>query len=407
MREAASAVREEDRCQCVPAPSAPGPWQTALQWRSGVRTAALAVIAAVVACVAIHLAAPFLIPLAVSLVICYALAPVVDRLERWHVMRPIGAALVVVLLLVGGAAAINQLWNGAESLLAQLPAAVEKIRLRIAVTRSDVPDTLTHVQRTANELQKLAGTAAPAAPSSAPEQAPKQAPQPTPSPSPTIDWRPILLMGTTSVMGGAVQLASIVFLTYFLLAAGDLFRRKLVRLVGPPFARQKTTLEVLNHIHELNQRYLAVVAFVNVGVGMCTAVGLELVGLEHAAIWGVAIAVLHFIPYLGAAVIVGAVALAGYLQFGTAQMALFAAAIPLVASVLIGVLLQAALLGRAARMNAPIVFIALLFWGTLWGAWGLLLAMPLMVAIKSICDRVEPLASVGQLLGDDEKAVWH
>lgn len=399
MREAASAVREPDRSPSAPVADAPAPWQTASHWRTGVRTAALVIIAAVVACVAIHLAAPFLIPLVVSLVICYALAPVVDRLERWHVMRPVGAALVVLLLLVGGGAAVDQLWNGAETLLAQVPAAVEKIRLRIAVTRSDVPDTLTHVQRTANELQKLAGTADPAPTSPAPQP-------PAPPPAPTIDWRSILLMGTTSAMGGAVQLASIVFLTYFLLAAGDLFRRKLVHLVGPPFARQKATLEVLNHIHELNQRYLAVVAFVNVGVGICTAVGLALLGLEHAAIWGVAIAVLHFIPYLGAAVIVGAVALAGYLQFGTAQMALFAAAIPLAASILIGVLLQAALLGRAARMNATIVFIALLFWGTLWGAWGLLLAMPIMVAIKSICDRVEPLASIGQFLGDDERAVW-
>ena len=403
MREAASAVREQDRRERgPPAPSVPGPWQTALQWRSGVRTAALAVIAAVVACVAIHLAAPFLIPLAVSLVICYALAPIVDRLERWHVMRPVGAALVVLLLLFGGAAAIDQLWNGAEALLAQLPPAVERIRLRIALSRSDVPDTLTHVQRTANELQKLAGTAAPAAASPTPQTAAA----PAPEAAPTIDWRSILLMGTTSVMGGAVQLASIVFLTYFLLAAGDLFRRKLVHLVGPPFARQKATLDVLNHIHELNQRYLAVVAFVNVGVGFCTAAGLALVGLEHAGIWGVAIAVLHFIPYLGAAVIVGAVALAAYMQFGTAQMVLVAAAIPLAASVLIGVLLQAALLGRAARMNAPIVFIALLFWGMLWGAWGLLLAMPIMVAIKSICDRVESLAGIGQFLGEDEKAVW-
>jgi predicted PurR-regulated permease PerM len=394
MREAASAVLEEDRRHGATAPCAPSPWQTAFQWRSGGRTAALVIIAAVVLCVAIHFAAPFLIPLAVSLVVCYALSPVVDRLERWYVPRAVGAGLVVALLLVGGGLAVNQMWNGAQALLAQLPAAMEKIRVAMAVSRSDAPSTLTHVRRTASELQKLAGAAAPVAT------------PPAPPPAPAIDWRSVLLMGTTSAMAGAVQLASIVFLTYFLLAAGDLFRRKLVHLVGPPLARQKAALEVLNHIHELNQRYLAVVAVVNAGVGVCTAVGLALLGMEHAAIWGVAIAVLHFIPYLGAAVIVAAVALAAYLQFGTAHMALIAAAIPFAASVLIGVLLQAALLGRAASMNAAIVFIALLFWGTLWGAWGLLLAMPIMVAIKSVCDRVEPLAGVGQFLGADEKAVW-
>ncbi len=395
MREAHSTVRDERRRRDTSAASSAALRQTAFQGRSASQTAALIVIAAVVACVAIHIAAPFLIPVVVSLVVCYALSPVVDRLQRWHLPRPIGAALVVVLLIAGVSIAVNRMWNGAETLLAQLPAAVEKLRLTIAVSRSEVPDTLSHVERTASELQKLAGTAPPA-----------DVKTPPSPPMPAIDGRSLLLMGTSSVMAGTVQLASIVFLTYFLLAAGDLFRRKLVRLVGPPFARQKATLEVLDHIHDLNRRYLAVVAFINIGVGVCTAVGLALIGLEHAAIWGVAIAVLHIVPYLGAAVVATAVALAGYLQFGTPQMALAAAAVPILASVLIGVLLQAALLGRAASMNAPVVFIALLFWATLWGAWGLLLAMPIMVAIKSVCDRVEPLTGFGELLGDNDKAVW-
>src|SRR5215831_16186078 len=122
MKGAASAVHEGNRRQAAPAASAPSPWQTAFQWRSGVQTAALTVIAGVVACVAIHLAAPFLIPLIVSLVICYALAPVVNRLERWHVPRVIGAAAVVLALIAGGTVAVNQMWNGAEALLGQLPA---------------------------------------------------------------------------------------------------------------------------------------------------------------------------------------------------------------------------------------------------------------------------------------------
>jgi predicted PurR-regulated permease PerM len=386
-------LRGDDR-RDAPVARAQSPWQTALQWRSGVQTWALVTLAVVVVCFAIHFAAPFLIPLAVSLVICYALAPVVDRLEGWRIPRAFGAAVVVLALIGGGGFAINQMWNGAESLLGQLPAAVEKLRLAIAVSHSSVPDTLTHVQRTASELQKLAG-AEPAA----------GTPPPAPPPTWSLDGRSLLLMGTSSVLGGLVQLASIIFLTYFLLAAGDLFRRKLVQMVGPPLARQKATLEVLNHIHELNQRYLAVVALINVCVGACTAAGLALVGLEHALIWGVAIAVLHFIPYLGAATIVIAVALAGYLQFGSPHMALAVAAIPLGASIFIGVLLQAALLGRAASMNAPVVFISLLFWGTVWGAWGLLLAMPIMVAIKSVCDRVEPLAPFGAFLGENGKAL--
>jgi predicted PurR-regulated permease PerM len=378
----------------MPAVSSPAAWQAAVRWRSDVRTTALVVLASVVVCYAVHSAAPFLIPVVVSLVASYALSPVVDVLQRWRIPRAIGAAVILLLLVVGGSLAVQQMWNGAEALLGQLPAAVEKIRLRLLVSQSDVPDTLTHVQRTASELEKLAGVSPPAE-----TKAPAV-------PAWTVDMRSLLLMGTSSVLAGSVQLLSILFLTYFLLAAGDLFRRKLVHLVGPPIGRQKAALEVLDHIHALNQRYLAVLVFINVGVGVTTGGGLALIGLEHAAIWGVAIAVFHFIPYLGAATVIVGVALAGYLQFGTPQMALAVAAIPLVSSVLIGVLLQAQMLGRAASMNAPVVFIALLFWAMLWGAWGLLLAMPIMVAVKSICERVESLSGLGEMLSNNERVVW-
>jgi len=393
MSESRSAVREEDRRHDVPAVSSPAAWQTAVRWRSDVRTVALVVLAGVAVCYAIYGAAAFLIPVVVSLVASYALTPIVDQLRRWRIPRAIGAAIVLLLIVGGGALAVHQLWNGTEALLGQLPAAVEKIRLRLAVSRSDVPDALTHVQRAASELEKLADASAP----------PSEAKTPATS-AWTIDVRSLLLMGTSSVVAAIVQLLSIVFLTYFLLAAGDLFRRKLVHLVGPPVGRQKAALELLNHIHALNQRYLAVLAFINVGVGVTTAAGLALIGLEHAAIWGIAIAVLHFVPYLGAAAVIVGVALAGYLQFGTAQMALAVAAVPLTSAVLIGVLLQAQMLGRAASMNAPVVFIALLFWAMLWGAWGLLLAMPIMVALKSICERVESLSGLGELLSDNRRA---
>jgi predicted PurR-regulated permease PerM len=395
MAEFASAVRADERKRTAPSPSPPPPdWHTAFRSRSDVRTVALVIIAIAVSCFALHEAAAFLIPLAVSLVASYALSPVVDQLERWRLPRSIGAAVVVLILIVGAAMAFHRLWDGVDALLSQLPAAVEKLRLGILLSQGD-GSMWTHVQRTASELTRLAGAATP------PGEAPAG-----PPPAWALDARSLLLMGTGSVLAGTGQLLSIVFLTYFLLAAGDLFRRKLVRVIGPPIARQKATLEVLNRIHDLNQRYLAVTAFVNVLLGTATALGLALVGLEHAAIWGVAIAVLHFIPYLGAAVIAAGVAIAAYVQFGNAEMALAAAAIPVGAAVLIGVLLQAALLGRAARMNAPVVFIALLFWGMMWGAWGLLLAMPIMVALKSVCDRVEGLEGVSELLAGNEKAAW-
>jgi len=361
--------------------------------RYDIRTGALVIIAVVLVLFALRTGAAFFIPAVISLMLSYALSPAVSQLERWHVPRAAAAALIMIVLIGAGSAATYRAGTDAEALLEQLPKAVEKVRLAIAASQRAAPGPLEHVKRTATELEKLAGTAAPAVP----------APVITP-PAPAIDLRNVLLIGTGSVVVAAGQLASVLFLTYFLLAAGDLFRRKIVQLVGRPLARQKTVLEILQQIHALNQRYFAVVVLINAVVGVCTGVGLYLIGLEHAELWGLTIAVLHTIPYLGAALVACAVGLAAYLQFGNAQMAVLATSIPVVAAVIFGIWLQALLMGRAARMNAPAVFIGLLFWGMVWGAWGLLLAMPMMVAIKTVCDHVEALRRYSALLAPADAA---
>jgi predicted PurR-regulated permease PerM len=209
----------------------------------------------------------------------------------------------------------------------------------------------------------------------------------------------MLLIGTSNVAIALGQLGSALFLAFFLLSAGDLFRRKFLRAVGGDFARRRTTLRVLDNVDRQNQRYCAIVLLINVAVGVVIGAGFYAIGLERPAVWGIAAAVMHTIPYIGAAMLAGAAALVAYGQLGTLQMALLAAAIPIVAAVFLGIFVQTWLMGRAARMNTPAVFVSLLFWGMLWGGWGLLLAMPIMVAIKTLCDHVERLKPYGDILG--------
>ena len=196
------------------------------------------------------------------------------------------------------------------------------------------------------------------------------------------------------------QLVSVLFLTYFLLAAGDLFRRRLMQVMGPSLAARKKALQILRQIHELSQRYFALVLVMNITVGLVTAVGLFFLEVRHPVFWGMAMAILHTIPYLGAATVTAAVGLIAFLQFESAGHALAAAAVPLGASLLIGVGLQTALMGRTARMNAVVVFVALLFFGMVWGAWGLLLAFPIMATIKMVFGEIEHLKPVAVLMGD-------
>jgi predicted PurR-regulated permease PerM len=351
-------------------------------------TVALTLIALILGLFAIRAGAAFFIPLLLSLFLNYALSPVVGRLASWGVPRVLGAALVILAFSAAIAGALYRVGSDAGDVIQEIPSAVQRLRIVLTHAQQDHTGTLEHVQRTASELQKLAEAASPV------PARPKEAAAAT-----AVDIRSMLLIGTSNIAIALGQLGSALFLAFFLLSAGDLFRRKFLRAVGGDFSRRRTTLRVLDNVDRQNQRYFAIVLLVNAAVGVVIGAGFYAIGLERPTVWGIAAAVLHTIPYVGAAMLAGAAALVAYGQFGTLQMALLAAIIPIVASVILGIFVQTWLMGRAARMNTPAVFVSLLFWGMLWGGWGLLLAVPIMVAIKTVCDHVERLKPYGDILG--------
>jgi len=139
--------------------------------------------------------------------------------------------------------------------------------------------------------------------------------------------------------------------------------------------------------------------FTSALVGLATWLCFLAIGLEHAAVWGIAAGVLNLVPYIGNVIITSGSALVGFLQFGTLEMALLVAGISFVINSIEGFLLTPWLTSRANKMNPVAIFVGVLAWGWLWGAWGLLLGVPILVVIKAICDRVDDLKPVGEILG--------
>jgi predicted PurR-regulated permease PerM len=203
---------------------------------------------------------------------------------------------------------------------------------------------------------------------------------------------------------GAVALLSeailVLFLVYFLLIAGDLFKRKLVKIAGPTVHKRRITTQILDEIDTQIARYLLVQLLMSLVVGLVSGLTFWWVGLEQAPVWGLAAGLLITIPYFGPAVVMGGIFTISFLQFGTMLMGVYLAGLFLIITILEGSLLKPWLMGRAMRMNGPALFLGLMFWGWMWGIWGLLLAVPIIVMIKSVCDRVEDLKSIGELLGD-------
>jgi predicted PurR-regulated permease PerM len=216
---------------------------------------------------------------------------------------------------------------------------------------------------------------------------------------PAFAARAYLWAGSLGALSIAGQAVMVLLLTFFLLLSDDLFKRKLVEGV-PTFARKKLTVQVLEQIADQIERFLLVQLFTSFVVGMITWAALSAVGLQQPAAWGLMAGVFNTIPYFGPVIVTGALAIVAFLQFGTFTMALAVAGIALAITSLEGWFLTPTLLSRAANMNQVAVFVGLIFWSWIWGVWGMLLAVPMLMVVKSVCDHIEDLQPVGQFLGE-------
>jgi len=350
--------------------------------------AAVIVIAVIALVAALYLARAFFVPLLIGILASYMLRPLVDWLKALHVPRPVAAALVLVLLVGSLSWIALSLRDEATTMIEKLPEATHKLRQNLSAARAGSPTALQNMQTAANELQGAAADAGlkPGARAAVARES-----------EPTAWLSNYALAQSALLIAVAAQAPIVLLLTYFLLASGQHFRRKLVQFVGP--SHQTETVNILEEINVQIQRYLLITFVTNTLIGVCTWLAFLSLGIEQAGVWGFAAGVLHFIPYLGPALIALASGVAAYLQFGSTLNALAAAGVSLLVAGLIGLVFMTWLQSHFARMNAAVLFIALLFFGWLWGVWGLLLSAPLVTIAKVVCDRVESLKPVGELLG--------
>jgi predicted PurR-regulated permease PerM len=209
------------------------------------------------------------------------------------------------------------------------------------------------------------------------------------------------LWGTSmDALGAIVQAAMVVFLVFFLLLGGDTFKRKLVRLTGPSLSRRKITVHILDDINGSIQKYMFMLLATNLLVALLSWIAFRWIGLENAGAWAAAAGLLHIVPYLGPGVTAVATGMAAFMQFESFAMALLVAGASIAIATVVGTFVTTWMTGRIASMNSAAVFISLLFWGWLWGIWGMLLSIPMIVIVKVVSQHVEQLHPVAELLGD-------
>jgi predicted PurR-regulated permease PerM len=354
----------------------------------------LGILAALASIFALSWAQSFVVPLLLGIVISYTLNPLVAWLEAIRIPRAIGTIAVLAAVLGAIGFGTYSLRGEAQAIVDQLPEAATRFTSGLARIRTSQNENLKTIQDAATKVEKATTQAAGTATARNSPIAHLTVDQPK------FRLGNFLWQSSLGAVGAIGQALMVVFLVVFLLLGGDTFKRKLVRLTGPSLSRRKITVRILDDINGSIQKYMVMLLATNVLVGLLSWIAFRWIGLENAGAWAVVAGLLHIVPYIGPAITAGATAMAAFMQLDSFSAALLVSGASLAIATFVGTFVTTWMTGRIARMNPAAVFVSLLFWGWLWGVWGMLLSVPIIVIVSVISQHVERLHPVAELLGD-------
>ena len=356
---------------------------------------ALAILATIAVVFALEWAQSFFIPVLLGILLAYTLNPLVEWLEQIRIHRVVGASLVIVAVVCALVFGTYSLRGQMLTVIEQLPEVASQLSTNLAKLGKGQFDTMQKVQTAASQLEQAASQA-----TGIPSTPKKPATRVIIDDPFAFKTGNFLWAGSMGAVGYMVQATMVLFLVFFLLLSGDTYKRKLVRLTGPSLSNKKITVQILSDINHSIQRYMFMLLITNVLVALLAWMTFHWIGLENAGAWAVAAGLLHIIPYLGPGLTAIATGMVAFMQFDSFPMALLVSGSWLMIAIFVGTFVTTWMTGRIAKMNSAAVFISLLFWGWLWGVWGMLLSVPIIFIIKVVSEHVEPLQPVAELLGE-------
>lgn len=368
------------RPQPQPAPRAAAPSFARPAWPKASR-ASLAILATLAIIASLHVAAEILIPVVAAVVLQFMVAPAMRQLCRARIPAPLGAALVVVgiagMLILG----IYHLTSPAAQWFDRLPEVSSRIQERLRVVREPVEQ----VAKASQQVEKAT----------------------------TITGETTNVQVTLRQPGLLQQLAggvrSLLFgisvtlvVLYFLLATGELFRLKLVRIIER-LEDKKRALATLSDIEHQVSLYLSTQTLINVGLGTAVALVLWGMGVPNPGLWGLMVAIGNFIPFFGFIIASGVLMTVAILSFESFWWAVAAPGAYAAIKVIESNFISPNILGRSLTLNPLVIILSLLFWGWLWGPVGALLAVPILVIAKTVCEHVERLQKLADFISGERQ----
>jgi predicted PurR-regulated permease PerM len=325
----------------------------------------------------LHFARSFVLPIVIAVLFDFLLSPIVRALKRLRIPEPIGAAMVMIVLVGTVVVAGMRLAPAASGWIARAPATFDRVEARLSELRRPV-ERVSEAARQVEEATDVGGG---------------DDTQKVQLEGPSLSEQ--LFGGTTALLGG---LTVVTFLTYFLLAAGDLFMQKMIRIL-PQFRDKKRAVSIAREIESQVSTHLFTVAAINVGLGVVTGFVTWAYGMPNPVLWGLVAGVFNFVPYFGAVATTIVIGLAAITTFDSLGQALLVPATFFAVNAVEGNLVTPMILGRTLMLNTVAVFVGLMFWWYMWGLTGAIIAVPMLVTMKIFCDHFESLEPFGEFLG--------
>jgi predicted PurR-regulated permease PerM len=348
----------------------------ALRDRVEVRSLALTGLLVLAVLYTLYFARAFLFPIVLAVLLDFLLSPIIRALKRVRIPEPVGAALVLVLGVGLLAGVIYSLAEPARAWISRAPASIHRVESRLRDLRGPVEQ----VSRTAEQVEAATHVS-------------QGGPTEVVVRGPRLSER---LFGTTqNLLTGALET---IILLYFLLAVGDLFLQKLIRVL-PQLQDKKKAVAIARETEAQISTYLFTAALVNMGIGIVVALLMTVLGMPNPMLWGVLAALAEFIPYVGATALLATLTLAGLATFPETGHALLIPASYLAVNFIQSNFITPVILGRKLTLNPVAILVGLVFWWWLWGVGGAFIAVPLLVTFKIFCDHIEALAPIGEFLG--------